>query len=185
MRKDFRLTHSQNLLTTPEYVASYVTYTSQDRNKTRFNVEIIEANPVVSVVVLNEHNEVAIVPVFNPATGKWFYEVPFRSFNIKDHVLQVAEEVVAHDTGLHLRDAILLTQAQNHLDPKSSANFHVVFGRVQTLFDESNEDVKWVNIKEAYYRLKTQLKYDKPFMEDMYLGGTSSDALLIYKFVEE
>lgn len=185
MLKDYKLTNSQDLVSNSEYVASYVTYTSQDRNKSRLNVEIIKTNPIVTVVVLNEHNELAVLPCFNPAIGSWFYEAPFRSYTIRENILEVSEETVKKTTGLQLVDAMLLTQGPNYLNPKTNTNMQVVFGRVQTFLNKPNTDVCWLNLKEAYYRLKRQLKYNQPFMDDMYLGGITSDALRIYKFVEE
>ena len=67
MMKNYILTNSQDLVSNSEYVASYVTYTSQDKDKHRINVEIIKTNPIISTIVLNEHNELALIPVFQPA----------------------------------------------------------------------------------------------------------------------
>ena len=110
MMRNYMLTNSQDLVNNSEYVASYVTYTSQDRDKHRINVEIVKTNPIASVVVLNERNELVVLPTFQPAVGKWFYEVPFRAFSNREHVLQVAEEIVKAQTDLNLEDSVLLTQ---------------------------------------------------------------------------
>ena len=183
--RNYTLTNSQDLLVNSEYVASYATYTSQDRDKHRINVEIIKTNPIVSVVVLNERNKLVVLPTFQPAVGKWFYEIPFRTFNPRESVMQVAEEVVKKETNLNLEDAVLLTQGPNQLNPKADTNLQVVFGRVQTFLNTPNSQVRLVDLKDAYYLLKNQIKYDKPFKDGLYLGGMSSNALRIYKFVEE
>ena len=185
MMRNYMLTNSQDLVNNSEYVASYVTYTSQDRDKHRINVEIVKTNPIASVVVLNERNELVVLPTFQPAVGKWFYEVPFRAFSNREHVLQVAEEIVKAQTDLNLEDSVLLTQGLNKKKKKTDTNMQVVFGRVQTFLNTPSDEVRFVNLKEAYYRLKCQIKYNKPFMDGLYLGGLSSNALLLYKFVEE
>lgn len=181
--KDYKLTLAQDLAQMSDFSIRHLTYTAND--KTRINAEIIQTNPIVSVIVLNEHNELVVLPTFQPAIGKWFYEVPFRAFNIREHVLQVAEGLVKKQTNLNLEDAVLLTQGLNQMDPRTDANMQVVFGRVQTFLNTPSNEVRFVNLKEAYYRLKRQIKYNNPFMDGLDLGGLSSDALRLYKFVEE
>lgn len=64
MMRNYMLTNSQDLVNNSEYVASYVTYTSQDRDKHRINVEIVKTNPIASVVVLNERNELVVLTTY-------------------------------------------------------------------------------------------------------------------------
>ncbi len=184
MMKNYILTNSQDLVSNSEYVASYVTYTSQDKDKHRINVEIIKTNPIISTIVLNEHNELALIPVFQPAVGQWVYEIPYRFYLNREQVITVAEKLTYEKVGLPLSDATLLTNGPNVQNPKTNTNLQVVFGRVQTFLNGSSEKVRWVDLRDVYHKLKKQLQFAERFMDGLYLGGLTTDALLIYKLVE-
>ena len=166
-----------------------VVYQSEDGEK--LNHTIIRSNPSIATIVINERGEIALIRQFRTTTGKWYWEIPAGCARDGEDILDTARREVEEETGLVVKDVMLVTKSSNLLDPsKSDEDYGVAVAKPKGVTSRHLDDqeaiddsVVWMPMDEVYSRLHYQMAMGEPFMGELEMSGHSMYALLAYRFL--
>lgn len=187
--KKYQLVHKEERFHTKRMAVMKVCYKAEDGEE--LNHTIIESNPSVAAIVLNENREVALIRQFRTTTGEWHWEIPAGVALDNEDILETANREVEEETGIVAKDVKMLTKCRNLLDPsKSNEDYGVAVAKLDTLTARHLDDqeaidtsIVWMNIDEVYTRLRRQMATGEAFKDGMEMSGHSMYALLAYYFL--
>lgn len=187
--KKFQLIHKEKRFHTKRMDIMHVIYKAEDGEE--LNHTIIESNPSVAVIVLNENREVALIRQFRTTTGEWHWEIPAGVSLDNEDILKTAKREAEEETGIVAKDVKLLTKCRNLLDPsKSNEDYGVAVANLDSLTARHLDDqeaidasVVWMHIDEVYTRLRRQMATGEAFKDGIEMSGHSMYALLAYYFL--
>ena len=187
--KKYQLVHKEERFHTKRMAVMKVCYKAEDGEE--LNHTIIESNPSVAAIVLNENREVALIRQFRTTTGEWHWEIPAGVALDNEDILETANREVEEETGIVAKDVKMLTKCRNLLDPsKSNEDYGVAVAKLDTLTASHLDDqeaidtsIVWMNIDEVYTRLRRQMATGEAFKDGMEMSGHSMYALLAYYFL--
>lgn len=155
------------------------------------NHTIIRSNPSVATIVISERGEIALIRQFRTTTGKWYWEIPAGCARDGEDILDTARREVEEETGLVVKDVMLVTKSSNLLDPsKSDEDYGVAVAKPKGVTSRHLDDqeaiddsVVWMPMDEVYSRLHYQMAMGEPFLDGLEMSGHSMYALLAYRFL--
>ena len=187
--KNYKLISEDERFHTPRMQAVTVVYQSEDGEK--LNHTIIRSNPSIATIVINERGEIPLIRQFRTTTGKWYWEIPAGCARDGENILDTARREVEEETGLVVKDVMLVTKSSNLLDPsKSDEDYGVAVAKPKGVTSRHLDDqeaiddsVVWMPMDEVYSRLHYQMAMGEPFLDGLEMSGHSMYALLAYRFL--
>ena len=188
--KNYKLISEDERFHTPRMQAVTVLYRCNEDGE-ELNHTIIRSNPSVATIVISERGEIALIRQFRTTTGKWYWEIPAGCARDGEDILDTARREVEEETGLVVKDVMLVTKSSNLLDPsKSDEDYGVAVAKPKGVTSRHLDDqeaiddsVVWMPMDEVYSRLHYQMAMGEPFLDGLEMSGHSMYALLAYRFL--